>query len=295
MRSRARWGLMAVATAAERTAVKPCVQLGSSYTGRRAPTTCQGVQRSPAALMPRGPSRRGRPAAALLAGSPAGAPSPARRPRATRPWRANGADWSTASKTWCRANSRAALRVAQVVLVDGRFDLVALADHRAPDEQAREEVAGEVHEQRARTGRDHAVLVDFDHQADPAMDVLVGDVLRQPRVAREEVGLQVVTSGAGGPGPRKDARQSTVPADAPCALRCCGRTPRASAGARSAGPRLRSRRRTVGCERCIRGLDDAVSPAGQRGHGPPASAHGCLGAFASLGRPNGRTSEATSE
>ena len=140
-------------------------------------------------------------------------------PAASSPARlvaANGADWSTASNTWCRANSRAALRVAQVVLVNGRLDLVALADHRASDEQAREEVAGEVHEQRARTGGDHAAPVDFDHQADAAMDVLVGDVLRQPRVAREEVGLQVVTSDAGGPGPRKDPVSLPCPG-APCA------------------------------------------------------------------------------
>ena len=82
------------------------------------------------------------------------------------------------------------LRMAQVVLVDGRFDLGPLGDHRAADEQAREEVAGEVHKQRARTARDHAVLVDLDDQADPAVKVLVRDVLRQPRVAREEVGLQ---------------------------------------------------------------------------------------------------------
>ena len=75
-----------------------------------------------------------------------------------------------------------------------------------PIEQAREEVAGEVHEQRARTGRDDAVLVDFDHQADPPMEVLVRDVLRQAGVAREEVGVQVVTSDAGGHGPHKDTR-----------------------------------------------------------------------------------------
>src|SRR5664280_1837756 len=158
MRSRACWGLTAVETAAERPpSSRVCSFLHHIRVATPA-TTCRGVQpwRPRLCLVAPGTERR-----RLIDGL----------------------------EDLVQGEQQGGLRVPQVVLVDGRFDLLPFGDDRTPDQQPREEVAGEVHEQRARTGGDDTVIVYFDHEADPAMDVLVRDVLRQAGIAREEVAV----------------------------------------------------------------------------------------------------------
>ena len=85
-----------------------------------------------------------------------------------------------------KGRDEGALRVPAVAVAHERLDLTPLVEHVVADEEAREEVAGDVHDERRRAGYDLARLVDLEHHADPLVDGLVRDVLRQAGVAREQ-------------------------------------------------------------------------------------------------------------